>query len=138
MVNDQILLPDGRKAITPVIANALGIARIVRNEFEIRPLGQAQELGELVEPEHAVHLKDLIVGTCERPLHEDLQIGGHGSFELEADDRPAPAALEHRFKLAHEVFRLFLDLDLGITDDAEGALALERVAGKEPAYEQAG
>jgi hypothetical protein len=71
-------------------------------------------------------------------LHEDLQIGGHGGFELEPDDRPAPAALEHCLKLAHEVFCLFLDLDLGITDDAEGALALERVTGKEPPDEEAG
>src|SRR4030088_2099909 len=132
MENDQIVFTAGGKAMMPLIANALGIARIVRNEFEIRPLGQAQELGELVERQHAVDLKDLIVGTCERPLHEDLQIGGHGGFELEPDDRPTPAALEHRLKLAHEVFCLFLDLDLGITDDAEGALALERVTGKEP------
>ena len=35
MVDDQILLPDGRETVAAVIANALGIARIVGHEFEI-------------------------------------------------------------------------------------------------------
>ena len=43
MVDDQVLLPDGGEAIAAVIADALGIARIVRHEFEIG----AVEPGEL-------------------------------------------------------------------------------------------
>ena len=43
MVDDEVLLPDGGKAVAAVVADALGIARIVRHEFEIGPV----EPGEL-------------------------------------------------------------------------------------------
>ena len=45
--------------------------------------------------------------------------------------RAAPAALERGLEQAHQVLGLFLDLDLGVADDAEGALPLHRVARKQ-------
>ena len=92
---------------------------------------------ELVERQHAVDQEDLVVGARERPLHEPTQLHRHRRLELEPDDRAAPAALEHGLELAHQIFRLFLDLDLGVADDAEGALPLDRIAGKQPGDEQA-
>ena len=62
---------------------------------------------------------------AERALHEAAQLRRHGRFELEPDHRAAPAPLEHGLELAHQVFGLFLDLDFGIADDAEGALPLD-------------
>ncbi len=62
-----------------------------------------------------------------RALHEAAQLRRHRRLELEPDDRAAPAALEHRLELAHQILGLFLDLDLGVADDAEGALPLHRV-----------
>ena len=61
MVDDQILLPDSSEAIAAMVADAFRIARIVRHEFEIG----AVELGELckiVEREHAIDQKHLVVG----------------------------------------------------------------------------
>ena len=118
-----------------MVANALRIARIVGHEFEIGPI-EAHELGELVERQHAVDQEHLVVGAGKRPLHESAQLRRHGGFELEADHRSAPAALEHRLELAHEILGLFLDLDLGVADDAEGALPLDRIAGKQASDEQ--
>ena len=43
VVDDQVLLPDGGEAVAAVVADALGIARIVGHEFEIGPV----EPGEL-------------------------------------------------------------------------------------------
>ena len=137
MVDDEVLLADRGEAVAAVIADAFGEARIVGHEFEIGPV-EAHELRQLVERQHAVDQEHLVVAARERPLHEAPQLGRHGGFDLEPDHRSAPAALEHGLELAHQIFGLFLDLDFGIADDAEGALPLERVAGKQLADEQTG
>ena len=57
-----------------------------------------------------------------------LQLVRHRRVDLEPDHRAAPAALEHGLELAHEVFGLFLDFDVGVADDPESALPLHGVA----------
>ena len=135
MVDHQVLLADRGERVAGVIANALGIARIIGHEFEIRPV-EAHELRELVERQDAVDQKNLVVAARHGALHESSQLRRHCRYELEPDDCSAPAPLEHRLELAHQVLGLFLDLDLGIADDAEGALPLDRIAGKQPADEE--
>ena len=76
MVDDQVLLPDGGEAVAAMVADALGIARIVRHEFEIGPI-EARELRQLVERQHAVDQEHLVVGDGERALHESAQFGRH-------------------------------------------------------------
>src|SRR5258705_620433 len=137
MMDDQILLTDGRKAIAAVIANALGIARIVRHELEVRPI-EACELRELVERQNAVDQNHLVVADREGARHEAPQLGRHCGVDLEPDRRAAAAPLEHGLELAHEILGLFLDFDFAVEDDAEGALPLDRVAREQPADEQAG
>ena len=78
VVDDQVLLPDGGKAIAAMVADAFGIARIVGHEFEIGTV-DARELVELVEREHAVDQEHLVVGDRERALHEAAQLGRHGA-----------------------------------------------------------
>ena len=136
-MDDQILLPDGGEAVAALIADALGVARIVGHEFEVRPV-QAHELRQLVEREHAVNHEHLVIAASERALNEAPQLRRHRGVDFEPDDRTAPAALEHGLELAHQVFGFFLDLDLAVADDAEGALPFDRIAGKQPADEQAG
>src|SRR5262245_31618519 len=135
-MDHHVLLTDGCERVAGMIAKALGVAWIVGYEFEIRSV-EAHELRQLVERQHAIHEKDLVVAATKRALHEFSQLRRHGSFELEPDDRSAPAPLEHRLELAHEILSLFLDLDLGVADDTEGALPLDRIARKQPADEQA-
>ena len=80
----------------------------------------------------------LVVGGAERALHEALQLRRHQRLDVEPDHRAAAAALERGLEQPHQVFGLFLDLDLGVADDAERALPLHRIAGEQLADEQAG
>src|SRR5262249_59902667 len=117
----QVLLADGREAVAAVVADALGIAWVVRHEFEVGPL-QARELRELVEGEHAIDQEDLVVADRERARHEATQLGGHRRPDLEPDHRAAAAPLEHGLELTHEILGPFLDLDLALADHAQGPL----------------
>src|SRR5207302_8993167 len=134
---DEVFLPDGRETVASVIADALGEARIVRDEFEVRPV-ETHELRQLVESQHAINDEHLIVPAGECALHEPPQLRRHGSIEFETDRRSAPAALEHRLELAHQILGLFLDLDLAVADDAESTLPLDRITGKQPPDEEGG
>ena len=137
VVDDQVLLPDGGEAIAAMVADAFGKARIIGHEFEVGPV-QPDELGQFVERQHAVDQEDFVVADRQRPLHEAAQLRRHGGVDLEPDHRAAAAPLERGLEQAHQVFGLFLDFDFGVADDAEGALPLDGIAGKQAADEQRG
>ena len=136
-MDDQVLLPDRRENIAAVIAHALGMARDVGHEFEIGPI-EPRQLRQLVHRQHAVDQQHLVVGGGKRALHEGAQFFRHLGFDLEPDHRSAPPAFQRGLEQANQILRLFLDFEFGIPDDAERALALDGVAGKQPADEQAG
>ncbi len=94
------------------------------------------ELRELIERQNAVDQEDLVVSACKRPLYEPTQLHRHGSFELKADDRSAPSALEHRLEFAHQVLGLLLDLDLGVANDPESTLPFDGIAREEAGDEK--
>ena len=71
-------------------------------------------------------------------LHEGAQLFRHLGFDFEPDHRSPPPPLQRGFEQPHQVFGLFLDFEFGIPDDAESALALDGIAGEQPADEQAG
>ena len=137
VVDDQVLLPDRGEAVAGVIADALGEARIVGHEFEVGPV-DGDELRQLAERQHAVDQEHLVVGDRERALHEAAQLRRHRRLDFEPDHRAAAAALEHGLEQADQVLGLFLDFDVGIADDAERALPLDRVAREQPRNEQPG
>jgi hypothetical protein len=119
-------------------SHAVGIARRIRHKFEVRAV-QAGDLRHFVERQHAVDLEDsAVVGDAERALHEALQFERHRRFDVEPDHRAAAAALERGLEQPHQVFGLFEDFHFGVADDAEGADALHRIAGKQLADEKAG
>ena len=113
------------------------MARHVGREFEVGAV-EPGELREFVHRQHAVDQKHLVVGRRKRLLHEGAQLLRHLGVHLEADHRTPPAPLQRGLEHANQIFRLFLDFEFGVADDAERALALDRVAGKQPADEQAG
>ena len=135
MVDHQVLLPDGGEGVAAVIADALGIARIVRHEFEIGALDPG-ELRQIVERKHAVDQEDFVVGDRQRALHEAAQLGRHHRVELQPDHRAAPPLLKRGFERAHQVFGFFLDFHFRVADDAEGALPFDGVAGEQQPDEQ--
>ena len=137
VMDDQVLLADRREAVAALIADALGKARIVGHEFQVRPVDR-DELRQLVERQHAVDQEHLVVRDAERALHEGAQLRRHRGIDLEPDHRAAAAALQRGLEQPHQILGLFLDFDVGVADDAEAALPLHGVAGEQPADEQAG
>ena len=137
MMNDQVLLPDRGEHIAAVIAHAFGMARNVGHEFEVGPVEPCQ-LRQLVHGQDAIHQQHFVVRGRQRPLHECTQLGRHRRFDFKADDGAATATFQGGFEQANQIFRLFLDLQFGVPDDAERALPLDGVAGEQPVDEQAG
>ena len=137
MMDDQVLLPDRGEDVAAVIADPFGMARHVGREFEIGAVEPGQ-LRQFVHRQHAVDQQHLVVGAGERLLHEGAQLLRHVGLDLEPDRRSAPPPLQRGLEQPDQIFRLFLDFDFGIADDAERALALDGVAGEQPADEQTG
>ena len=137
MVDDHILLPDGREAIAAVIADAAGIARRVGLEFQIRAV-EIGDLAHLVECKHAVHGEHAVVGNCERALHEAPQFDRHSRLDVEPDHRTAPPPFERGFEQPHQVFGFFENFDFGVAGDAERAEAFYGVTREQLGDEQAG
>ncbi|MCC2653695.1 MAG: hypothetical protein K0Q60_3861 [Microvirga sp.] len=135
MVDDDVLLADRREAVAAVLADALGEARIVRLELEVRTL-QSHELRQVAQAHHTLDDEDLVRGDLRFLGHEETQVLGHGRLDLETDHTAAAALLERRLEQAHQILGLFLDLEIGIADHPEGALPLHVVAGEKPAREQ--
>ena len=129
VMNNQILLPDRSEDIAAMIAHAFGMARHIGREFEVGPVEPGQ-LRQLVHRQHAIDQQDLVVGGRKRLLHESAQFFRHLSFDFEPDHRPAPPPLQRGFEQADQIFRLFLDFEFGIPDDAERTLALDGIAGE--------
>ena len=136
-MDDQVLLPDRREAIAGLLADALGKARIVGHEFEIGAIDRG-ELRQFREREDAVHHEHFVFRDRERTPHESPQVRRHGGVELQANDRPATAALEHGFELAHQILGLFLDFEVGIADHPERPLPFDGVAREQLGDEQRG
>ncbi len=136
MVDDEVLGADGGEGIAGMVAEALGEARIVGLELEVRPV-DADELAELVERQHAVDQEDLVVAHAELAGDEVAQLLRHGGVDLETDDLAEAPALQRGLELAHQVLGLFLDFEVAVADDAETALPLHLVAREQPADEQA-
>ena len=134
-MDDHVLLANGRKRIAIVVAEALGVSRRIGRELEVRPV-DGDKLLEIVQGEQAVDEEDLVRRHGKRLGNQLAQALGHGRLDLEADHRPAAAALQRTLEEADQVFRLFLHLDVRIADDAEGALPVDPIAGEEAMDEQ--
>src|SRR6185437_7843020 len=137
VMDDQILLPDGGEAIAAMIADTLGIARIVGYEFEIWAV-EPGELGKIVERQHAVDHEYFVVGHGQGALHETAQFRRHRGTQFQPNHRATPALLERSLIEPHQIFGLFLDFNFRVADGAEDALSLHRVAGEQSADEQRG
>ena len=70
-------------------------------------------------------------------VEESPQIVRHAGVDAEVDDIAAAAPLQRRLVGADQVFGLFLELDVGVADQAEHALADDAEAGEQPVEEQA-
>src|SRR5262245_23261733 len=135
MVDNQILLTNCCEAIATMVAYAFGITRIVRCKLEVGSI-KFRKLIEVVERQKTIDPEDLIVGDCQRALHETAQLWRRCRAELKPDHRSAPALFQRRFKQPNEVLGLFFDFHFRVADGAECSLSFCRIAGKETADEQ--
>ena len=65
--------------------------------------------------------------------HKGANVFLHAGLDLEPDHAASATPLQRRLEQAHQVFGLLLDLEIAVADDAEHALALDRIARKQPA-----
>src|SRR3546814_8322634 len=93
MMDDEILGADRREAVAAIVPDALGEARIVGRELQVRAFvgNQLQDVGEA---EHAVEQKD--VGLLDGELSDDevAQRLRHPGVDIHANDVAPPAPLE--------------------------------------------
>ena len=129
MVDDQILLPDRREAIAAVLADAFGKAGNERREFQVGPI-ERDQTRQFVQTEHAVDQHDAGREHVDVAGDELAQALGHAGFDLQADDRTAPAQLQRALIEANEVLGLFLDFDVAVANDPETALPDDLIAGE--------
>ena len=129
VMDDKVLLPERREDVAARVAHALGMARNVGRELEVGPV-QPRQLRQLVHRQHAIDQEHFVVGGRKSALHEQAQFLRHLRVDLEPDHRSAAPALQRGLEQADQILGLFLDFDFGVTDDAEGALALHGVAGE--------
>ena len=123
MMDDDVLLPDRGEAIAAEIADALGKARVVGREDEVGPLVDDELLRRSPSPSSPSSANTSSAATLE--LLDQ---------ETRADRRASRASTLRRMTLPrrrrfsalsiepHQVFGLFLDLDLAVAQDAEHAL----------------
>ena len=117
MVDDEILLPDRREHVAAALADPLGEARIVGLELQVRAV-DPDDLGQLVQREHALHQEDRVRGDLQLVRHEAAQILRHPGLDLEADHDAAAALLQGGLEVEDEILGLLLDLEVGIAHDA--------------------
>ena len=118
-----------------IVAYALGIARYVGLELQVRPVDLAN-LGGVGEAEKALDLEGVGGGRAQ-PLRDlAAQRARHLLFDLEPDHLTAPPLAQRRLVFDHEVRGLVVDFDFAVADDAEGAGAGDLVAGKHLVQEQ--
>src|SRR5690349_13468498 len=129
-MDDDVLLPDGCKAVAAMLADALREAWCVGFKLEVgaihgdkpRDVGNRKQSGDDV---------DFVVRDGQRPLDHGAKRLRHPLLDLQANDQAAPPLLERTLEESDEIFGLFLDLDVGVSDGAEGTFAAYCVAGKQ-------
>ena len=136
MMDDDVLFADGCEAIAAMFAHTLGESRIVGHELQVGTRN-VDDLGNHVQRKQAIENADAIVRYTEFGGNETAQCFRHFIIELDADHLAAAPALQRAFEQAHQVFGLFLHLDIAVADDAESARALDLVAGEQTPGEKA-
>ena len=93
------------------------------------------DLAEFFEREQAIDQHDAGCDDVDVAGDESAQPLRHAGVDFESDDRPAPPTFQRAFEQPHQVFGLFFDFDVTVTDDAEAAVAGHLVARKKLADE---
>jgi hypothetical protein len=120
-VDNDILGADRRETIAAMFADAFGETRAVWLEFEVGAVAvnQRRQRGDANE---AVNLGDDRLVPHHLFAQNGGQVGGHVGVHFEQDHAPAPPPPDRGAEQAHQILGLFLDFNVAVADDAEGAL----------------
>ena len=132
VVDDEVFLLDGGEAIARIVAHALGIARIIGDELQFRPV-ERNDFRQLVKRKHTVMREGFVSRHVQLFSHESRQIFRRARIHLQPDHAAATTSLQRAFKEANEVFGLFLQLKIAVPDHAEIALPEHAITGKQAA-----
>src|SRR5215217_2994213 len=91
VVDDDVLLPDRRETIAALLPDSLGKSGIVGLELEVRPV-ESDELGELVQPKHALDHKGFVDADLEFLGNEGAQVLRHRGFRADSKSRTRSSA----------------------------------------------
>ena len=134
MVQQHVLLADRREDVALEVLNPLGHAR---GEWRPEQVGarRAAEFRKVGQAENSRHVDHLVVAHAQCAHDQLAQVGRSARGHLEPDDLAAAAALQRGLEFAHEVLGFLLDLEVAVTQHAEGAEAEPGVAGEQPVEE---
>src|SRR3984893_6759422 len=135
MMDDDVLLPNRRKAIAAEVPNAFGKARVIGGKDEIGALVDDQFLG-IVETENSIGRENVRRNGVELFHQEASEIGGHRRIDSKMDRVAAPTSFECRLVKTDEILGLLLDLDLAVAQQSEDALRDDRETRKQVIQEQ--
>ena len=130
VMDQYVLVANGRKTVSAMIANPLGKARAVGRELEIRPIFLDQYI-EIADADQTVD--PAFGGTVIQQIlaqHRDHRLGKLRP-QFQPDDIAAPSAFDRAAEIAHQVLGFFLDLDVAVANDPEQAAAVHHIAGEE-------
>src|SRR5262249_44592932 len=131
MMNDDVLLPDRRKAITAEIPDPLGKACVVWDEHEVGTFIDDNQLPEIVEAQQPIGRKHVCRRNVELLDKKPPQLGGHCRIDREMDGVPATAAFERRLVKADEILGFLFDLDLAVAQEPKHPLCDDSEARKQ-------
>src|SRR6185437_6527234 len=103
MVDDDVLLADGRETVAAMVADALGKARDIGLELEVAAFVEDQLL-QVGEAEQAVDDDEVAGFEVELVGDELAQIARHRARAFHVDDAAAAALLQQRLEQQREVF----------------------------------
>src|SRR5689334_15339839 len=129
MVDDDVLLADGGKAIAAVIADAFGKARNIGLVLQVAPLIE-DKLVEVGESQHMIDDDKVLLIEVELIGDEGAQIVGHRARALHVDDGTAATALQQSLEQKHQIFGFFLDFDIAVAKYAKDAGTGDFMAGE--------
>ncbi len=135
MVDDDVLGADGGEAVAAEIADALGEARRVGREQQVRPVIDDQ-LPQIDDTEDAVGRRAISSGVAPSSARPARAVPPACRRRTEMDRHAAPAALQRGLVGADQVLGLFLEFHVGVADQPEQCPARSPEAREQPVEEQ--
>ena len=130
VVQQHVLLLDRLEHVAFVVLHPFGHPRGEAGPQEVRAVVEHQLL-EVGHADHPVELDHLVLADQQLTHDDAAQLLGRAGGDRQPHHLAAAAPLERHLELAHQIFGLFLDLDIAVAQHAEAEVVLHPVAREE-------